>query len=72
MSTWTATLAVIARAITTIGGVYDEYRRNARNREIDNRRDAILADPVGEWMRKFKPAKAGTDTGTSAGERNTQ
>ena len=65
-------LAGLGAFLTALAEWWQRRAQEERDAADRSRRDDVLDDPAGEWMRKFKEQSKGTPTGSGAGEQHDQ
>ena len=65
-----AFIAGLGAILTALAEWWQRRAQEERAASDSSRRDAVLGDPAGEWMRKFKEQSKGTPTGSGAGEQH--
>ena len=63
-------LAGLGAFLTAIAEWWQRRAQEERDAADRSRRDAVLDDPAGEWMRRFKDQTRGTPTGPGDGEQH--
>lgn len=64
---WRA-IAAIAYFLKVLGQSIEGWREEKYRKAVEKRRADTLADPAGEWMRKFNEQQTGTAPKTPAGK----